>query len=74
MLGTVDNKVVTVSCPLVSTSWSDVDGHTDPTQFAATLANMGNVGLTFGGSNGWGHGVRLVSGTSRFELLGYTIQ
>jgi hypothetical protein len=75
LLGSNDNQIVTLTCPLVYTAWTDVYGHQDATQFAATLANIGNIGFTFGGSgNGWGHGVRLASGTARFELQSYELK
>jgi hypothetical protein len=73
-LGTEDNKTITLSCPLVYSSWSDTWGQQNETEFANTLNFMGAVGMTFGGSNGWGHGVRLGAGTAQFHLLTYQIQ
>lgn len=74
LLGSRDNQIITVSCPLVSASWTSVYGKTDPTDFAAALQNLQSVGLTFGGSDGWGHGVNLTSGTAQFQMLNYAIR
>jgi hypothetical protein len=72
-LGTQDNEAITLSCPLTYTSWSSVYGKVDQTQFTGTLKNLGGVGVTFGGSGGWGHGVNLVGGTAQFQVLDASI-
>lgn len=75
LLGSNDNQIITLTCPLDYTHWTDVYGRQDAAQFAATLASIGNVGITFGGNSvGWGHGVRITSGTARFELQSYALQ
>jgi len=74
ILGSADNQIITVSCLLVSTSWSGVIGGSDSTDFQDTLDNMGRVGFTLGGSGGWGHGVYMTDGTATFELMSATIQ
>ena len=68
-LGTQDNQTVTLSCPLTYTAWSSVYGGVDKTQFADTLNNLGGVGVTFGGTGGWGHGVNLLGGSAQFQVL-----
>ena len=68
-LGTQDNQTITLSCPLTYTSWSSVYSKVDQAQFTATLNNLGGVGVTFGGTGGWGHGVNLLGGSAQFQVL-----
>jgi hypothetical protein len=68
-LGTQDNQTITLSCPLTYTAWSSVYGRVDKTQFTDTLNNLGWVGVTFGGTGGWGHGVNLLGGSAQFQLI-----
>lgn len=70
-LGAKDNQVVAISCPLVSTSWTSVYGQQDAAEFAAALSNLAYVGVTFGGSDGYGHGVYLAQGSATFTMLSY---
>lgn len=72
-LGTADNQTITLSCPLTYTSWSSVYNVVDEAQFADTLKNLGNVGVTFGGTGGWGHGVNLLGGSAQFQVLDASI-
>jgi hypothetical protein len=71
---------VTLTMPLTPDRWSDVGGqygnYSSTTQagFAASLANVGSIGMTFGGGCFMGHGVNVSGGTATFELLSYTIQ
>ena len=74
ILGSNDNQMLTITCPLTYDKWTDVYGHRDQNEFQDTLNNIGWVGLTFGGSNMWGHGVNLLGGKARFELINYQIQ
>jgi hypothetical protein len=37
--------------------------------FAATLASVSQIGMTFGGGCFFGHGVNVSGGTAAFELL-----
>jgi hypothetical protein len=68
-LGTQDNETITISCPLTYTSWSSVYGVVDQTQFTGTLNNLGGVGVTYGGTGGWGHGVNLLGGSAQFQVI-----
>lgn len=74
LLGSNDNHAIMVSCPLVWTSWTSVYGKSDAADFASTLQNLGRVGVTFGGADGWGHGVNLTSGEASFQMVSYSIQ
>jgi hypothetical protein len=55
--------------------WSDVIGEfgtlsaTTQAGFAATLASVSQIGMTFGGGCFFGHGVNVSGGTAAFELL-----
>lgn len=73
-LGSQDNQTVTLSCPLTYTTWSSVFGKVDQAQFGATLNQLGSVGITFGGTGGWGHGVNLLGGSAQFQLLDARIE
>jgi len=68
-LGTQDNQTITLSCPLIYSAWSSVRGKVDKDLFTQTLNNIGWVGVTFGGTGGWGHGVNLLGGSAQFQLL-----
>jgi hypothetical protein len=72
-LGSQDNQTLTVSFPLVYTSWSSVYGVVDQAKFTATLNSLGGVGVTFGGTGGWGHGVNLLGGSAQFQVLDASI-
>lgn len=69
LLGSQDNETITMSCPLTYTSWSSVYGKVDEAKFTSALKNLGGVGVTFGGTGGWGHGVNLLGGTAQFQVL-----
>lgn len=76
---TVDsNGNTTVTVPLVFSQWNCVQNTpSDPCTtagFQDALANVGWVGLTFGGQFFDGHGVYLTNGQSRFTLINYTVQ
>jgi len=72
-LGSQDNQTITLTVPLTSDQWSNVDGQTDPKDFAAAWANVGWIGVTFGGQFFWGHGVALDSGTATFVLINFEV-
>ena len=73
VLGSRDNSVVTIEVPLTSDHWSSVYGQHSSAEFAGTLNNLGWVGMTFGGSNYWGHGVNMLAGTAKFTLLDFRV-
>ena len=68
--------LVSLTVPLSGDHWSDVYGITgaaDPAHFAATLADAGPVGMTFGGGCFFGHGAYITSGAATFALKSYVI-
>jgi len=72
-LGSQDNQTLTITVPLTSDHWSNVNGETDPQRFASAWQNVGWVGITFGGQYFWGHGVALSGGTARFVLVEFQV-
>ena len=54
--------------PLTWDQWFDVYGRSDQSQFQATLANLANAGLTFGGGFYRGHGVNVSGGTAEMVI------
>jgi hypothetical protein len=68
----------TVIVPLDVSDWDNVNGSYTLAEreagFADVLANLGKVGVVFGGGCCAGHGVDVSNGTARFTLLDYTIQ
>jgi hypothetical protein len=69
---------VTLTVPLTGDHWMDVDGHygndsVGQPGFLASLANVGSIGMTFGGGCFLGHGVNVSGGTATFELVSYRI-
>ena len=69
---------VTVTVPLVLANWSTVYGYdtsaTAQAGFADTLANMGNIGMTFGGGCFAGHGAFLdAGGVASFTVTRFRI-
>jgi len=72
-LGSQDNQILTISVPLTSDQWTNVVGQRDDRAFSQTLANIGWVGLTFGGQYFAGHGVAIRSGNAKYVLIDYAI-
>lgn len=70
---TLANGIFTLSVPLVSDQWTNVDGQHSVTGFAKILNNMGNIGITFGGGCFFGHGVNVSGGTAKFIMTGFSI-
>jgi hypothetical protein len=70
---------VTMTVPLTPDQWSSVYrkvGNLNSSTLAGfqdALANLGDVGMTFGGGCFAGHGVNVSGGTARFVLISYTI-
>jgi hypothetical protein len=75
-LGSQDGDTITFLVDFGPEKWNNVygqNGATRPTQFNAALANIGWVGMTFGGQYFAGHGVSLNSGTARFILKDFYV-
>ena len=72
-LGSNDNHVLTITCPLTYDHWTDVYGQQDAAGFKDALNNVAWVGLTFGGNNYFGHGVDLTGGQAQFVLINYQV-
>jgi len=72
-LGSQDNQVLTISIPLTSDQWTNVVGQHDSQAFAQALANIGWVGVTFGGQFFAGHGVAISGGSAKYVLINYTV-
>ena len=57
--------------------WTSVfgkSGDADPGAFAAAIADLGNVGVTFGGGCFFGHGVRILNGSAVFTMHRFTVR
>jgi hypothetical protein len=72
-LGSQDGQTIVFNVPLTSDQWSNVDGQQDPQAFSAALANIGWIGLTYGGQYFWGHGVAMVGGVARYILVDFQV-
>jgi hypothetical protein len=68
-----DGQPHTIAIPLTADMWTSVTGHGTAADFEAALKNVGYVGMTFGGSDFFGHGVEMMQGTVRFELFDYNV-
>jgi hypothetical protein len=42
--------------------------------FKQAMANLGNVGFSFGGGCFYGHGVRVSGGGARFAVISYAVK
>ncbi len=73
-LGSQDNQILSFTIPLTSNIWSNVNGQQDANAFAAALANIGWVGVTFGGQYFAGHGVAISGGTAKYVLINYSVE
>jgi hypothetical protein len=71
---------VTLTAPITPDQWSDMYGNVgnlDSTRlagFSDALANVGNIGMTFGGGCFLVHGVNISGGTAQFNLIDFQIQ
>ena len=67
----------TVTVPLTVDRWNNVNGSYSLAKrqaaFADVLANLGNVGVTFGGGCCADHGADVSNGTARFTMLDFSI-
>ena len=68
-LGSQDNTMITFVIPLTSDRWTNVYGQSDPQSFYAALANVGWIGVTFGGQYFFGHGVAVSGGVAKYILV-----
>ena len=67
----------TLDVPLQPALWVSVMGKTgagNPVEFAAAMANLGHVGVTFGGGCFYGHGVRVSGGRASFAMKDFTVR
>jgi len=72
-LGSQDGQTITFTVPLTSDQWTNVNGKQDAQALAAAIANIGWVGMTFGGQDFAGHGVAISNGTAKYILVSYTV-
>jgi len=69
-------NTVTLTIPLTTGNWSDWGGELDtavPSYFAAAVASVNEVGLTFGGGCGFLNGVGVSSGSASFVLTSFSV-
>lgn len=67
---------VSLAIPLTADRWSSVFGKrgTDaPADFAAALADVSSLGVTFGTDCAFGHGVYVSGGSARWTLTSYQV-
>ena len=69
-----DGEPHTQAVPLDYTDWTSVTGRGTSDDFEKSLNNVGYVGITFGGSDFFGHGVQVKQGSVKFELIDYRIE
>jgi hypothetical protein len=69
-----DGQPHTITIPLTADMWTSVTGHGSAGEFEASLSNVGYVGVTFGGSDFFGHGVEVRQGTVQFQLIDFNVQ
>ncbi len=73
-LGSADNRRYVISAELSYQNWTNVRRQTSPAEFEATLNDLGNVGITFGGASFYGHGVSVRSGHARVHVIEVSIR
>ena len=74
---TLKDGTVTVDVALEPALWTSVFGKTgdsNPAAFAETIANLGHVGVTFGGGCFYGHGVRISNGRATFTMQRFEVR
>jgi hypothetical protein len=69
-----DGQPHTVTIPLNAELWSSVRNLGGPGSFEEPLKNVGYVGITFGGSDFYGHGVYVKQGTVEFQMIDYRVE
>lgn len=70
--------MVMMEIPITDLSkWSNVYGQfasTRPDKFKSTMSNLGNVGVTFGGCNNFGHGVNTTGGVAKMTVTEFIVE
>lgn len=69
-----DGQPHTVTIPLKSDQWTSVTGRGSPADFESALQKIGYVGVTFGGSDFFGHGAAVQQGTVQFQMINYQVR
>ena len=54
--------------------WTSVTGLGTASDFEAALMNVGYVGITFGGTDFFGHGVYVKQGNVQFQMIDYRVE
>ena len=70
------DRTVTLDVPLQPALWTSVfgkSGDANPCAFAAAMADLGNIGITFGGGCFFGHGVRILNGGAIFSMNRFAV-
>jgi hypothetical protein len=71
------NGAFAMDVALTPSAWTSVfgkSGDANPQAFAASLADLGNVGVTFGGGCFAGHGVRILGGSAVFTMTRFEVE
>ncbi len=66
--------MVHIEVPLTFDKWTNVFGRQDAAEFERALADIGWIGITFGGHNVWAEGVNMNSGVAQFTLIDFRIE
>jgi len=69
-----DGQPHTITIPLTAEMWTSVNGLGTAAGFEAALMNVGYVGITFGGSDYFGHGVDVEEGTVQFQMIDFQVE
>lgn len=75
-LASIVGTTVTLTVPLDTAHWSDWGGQlasSVPSYFAAAVADVREVGLSFGGGCYFANGVGMAAGSASFVLTGYAV-
>ena len=71
------NGLVTLSVPFDPAQWTSVmgvRGSDNVAEFTKAIANINEVGVTFGGGCFFGHGVAVTNGTATFKVTRFEVQ
>lgn len=75
-LASLVGNTLTLTVPVDTADWSDWGGElasSVPTYFAAAVADVSAIGLSFGGGCFFANGVGMSAGSASFVLTGYTV-